>query len=114
MCRLYSSCGRAELMSTTATGVEGMRGSFEIVGSGSSYGGCMDQSHTGAPRDPAEFLRDAPMGMRVVIRYLLPDGRATDVIGFVSAFDETHVAVASMRGMESVALDTVIAAKEVP
>ena len=54
------------------------------------------------------------MGMRVVIRYRLPDGMATDVLGFVSASDETHVAVASMRGMESVALDTVIAAKEVP
>jgi hypothetical protein len=64
--------------------------------------------------DPAAFLRAAPMGMRVVIRYLLPDGMATDVLGFVSASDETHVAVASMRGMESVALATVIAAKEVP
>jgi hypothetical protein len=67
-----------------------------------------------AAQDPAAFLSAAPMGMRVVIRYRLPDGMATDVIGFVSASDETHVAVASMRGMESVALDTVIAAKEVP
>ncbi|MDQ2669238.1 MAG: hypothetical protein M3Y31_01260 [Gemmatimonadota bacterium] len=64
--------------------------------------------------DPAEFLRRAPMGMRVVIRYGLPDGRATDVLGFVSASDETHVVVASTRGLETVALDTVIASKEIP
>jgi hypothetical protein len=74
----------------------------------------MDQPANGMPTDPAAFLRSAPMGMRVVIRYRLPDGMATDVIGFVSASDETRVAVASMRGMESVALETVIAAKEVP
>lgn len=74
----------------------------------------MDRPEPAPSRDPAAFLRTAPMGMRVVIRYRLPDGMATDVIGFVSASDETHVAVASMRGMETVALDTVIAAKEVP
>lgn len=66
------------------------------------------------PFDPAAFLRTPPMAMRVVIRYRLPDGMATDVIGLVSASDETHVTVASMRGIETVALDTVIAAKEVP
>ncbi len=66
------------------------------------------------PGDPAGFLRSAPMGMRVVIRYGLPDGRATDVIGFVSASDERQIVVASTRGMETVDLDTVIAAKEVP
>ena len=60
------------------------------------------------------FLRAAPMGMRVVIRYRLPDGMATDVLGFVSASDETHVVVASMRGLDTIALDTVIASKEVP
>jgi hypothetical protein len=63
---------------------------------------------------PAAFLRAAPMGMRVVIRYRLPEGQATDVLGFVSASDETHVVVASTRGLETIALDTVIASKEVP
>ena len=67
-----------------------------------------------AAPDPAAFLRAAPMGMRVVIRYRLPDGMATDVLGFVSASDETHVVVASTRGLETIALDTVIASKEVP
>ena len=72
-------------------------------------------SDLGSPGiDPAEFLRSAPMGMRVVIRYRLPDGMATDVLGFVSASDETHVVVASARGLETVALETVIASKEVP
>jgi hypothetical protein len=64
--------------------------------------------------DPADFLRAAPMGVRVVIRYRLPDGMATDVLGFVSASDATHVVVASTRGLETVALDTVIASKAVP
>ena len=54
------------------------------------------------------------MGMRVVIRYRLPEGQATDVLGFVSASDETHVVVASTRGLETIALETVIASKEVP
>ena len=72
-------------------------------------------SDTGAgAASPAAFLRAAPMGMRVVIRYRLLDGMATDVLGFVSASDETHVVVASTRGLETIALDTVIASKEVP
>ncbi len=64
--------------------------------------------------DPAAFLRVAPMGTRVVIRHQLADGMATDVLGYLSASDETHVVVASTRGLETIALDTVIAAKEVP
>ena len=71
-------------------------------------------AHDPGTPDPAAFLRAAPMGMRVVIRYRLPDGTATDVLGFVSASDETHVVVASTRGLETIALDTVIASKEVP
>lgn len=63
---------------------------------------------------PVAFLRSAPMGMRVVIRYRLPDGMATDVLGFVSASDETAIVVASTRGLETVQYDTVVAAKEVP
>ena len=54
------------------------------------------------------------MGTRVVIRYGLPDGMATDVLGFVSASDDTHIVIASVRGLETVQYDTVIAAKEVP
>ena len=64
--------------------------------------------------DPAAFLRAAPMGMRVVIRYRLADGMATDVLGYVSASDATAIVVASTRGLETVQLDTVIAAKEIP
>jgi hypothetical protein len=74
----------------------------------------MNHPEPATPTDPAEFLRTAPMGMRVVIRYRLPEGMATDVIGFVSASDDTQVAVASRRGLETVTLDTVIAARAVP
>ena len=64
--------------------------------------------------DPVAFLSSAPMGMRVVIRYRLEDGRATDVLGFVSASDASAIVVASTRGLETVQYSTVIAAKEIP
>lgn len=53
-------------------------------------------------------------GTRVVIRHRLPDGMATDALGWVNAADATHVAVATKRGMESIAFADIIAAKEVP
>lgn len=63
---------------------------------------------------PAEFLRSVPSGTRVVVRYLLDDGRATDALGWLHASDETHTVVATKRGLETIELSTVIAAKEVP
>jgi len=63
---------------------------------------------------PQEFLRTAPIGMRVVVRYLLGDGRATDALGYLRSRDAEHVVVETKRGRETVRLATVIAAKEVP
>lgn len=63
---------------------------------------------------PAEFLRGIPLGTRVVARYLLADGRATDALGYVRSRDATHVVIETKRGREAVVLATVIAAKEVP
>jgi len=63
---------------------------------------------------PAELLRGIPIGTRVVVRYLLEDGRATDALGHLRSRDAEHVAVETKRGLDTVVLATVIAAKEVP
>lgn len=65
----------------------------------------------------SDFLRDAPMGTRVVVRYRLAPGDeagATDVLGYLSAVDATHCVIASAKGLVTVALADVIAAKEIP
>jgi hypothetical protein len=61
-----------------------------------------------------DFLRGIPLGTRVVVRYLLADGRATDALGYLRTRDAEHVVIETKRGLETVTLATVIAAKEVP
>jgi hypothetical protein len=63
---------------------------------------------------PGELLRSIPIGTRVVVRYLLDDGGATDALGYLRARDAEHVVVETKRGRETVTLLTVIAAKGVP
>ncbi len=53
-------------------------------------------------------------GMRVVVRYRLPDGRATDALGTLLSADQTHLVVDAKRGVERIAVDDVIAMKQVP
>ncbi len=65
-------------------------------------------------RDPAGFLRSVPSGTRVVVRHLLDDGLATDALGWFHRADAEHCVVATRRGLETIALDRVIAAKQVP
>jgi len=60
------------------------------------------------------FLRAASDGTRVVIRYALPDGQATDALGYLSGSDDVACVVATSRGLVTVTYSTVIAAKEVP
>lgn len=64
--------------------------------------------------DPAEFLRSAHPGLRVVVRYRLGDGMATDALGYLHRVDATHCVVATKRGLQTIALGAVLAAKEVP
>jgi len=62
------------------------------------------------------FLRDVAEGSRVVIRYRLhdePEG-ATDALGYVSAKSSTQIVIATARGLTTVNLADVIAAKEIP
>ena len=63
-----------------------------------------------------EFLAQVAEGTRVVILYRLHDQResATDAVGFVSAKNDTHIVLATMRGLTTIAFADVIAAKEVP
>lgn len=63
-----------------------------------------------------DFLREVAEGTRVVIRYRLhdePEG-ATDALGYVSAKSSTQIVVATARGLRTITLADVIAAKEVP
>ncbi len=62
------------------------------------------------------FLGGVADGTRVVIRYRLHDQpeSATDAVGFVSAKNDTQIVLATMRGLTTIALADVIAAKEVP
>lgn len=63
-----------------------------------------------------EFLRGVTEGTRVVIRYRLhdqPEG-ATDALGYVSARSDTQIVIATVRGLATIDLADVIAAKEVP
>jgi len=53
-------------------------------------------------------------GHRVVVRYLLPSGQATDALGELLSADETTVVVDGKRGVERIARGDIIAAKEVP
>lgn len=55
-----------------------------------------------------------PAGTRVVVRYRLDDGRATDALGWVHVSDATHCVIATKRGLETIALADIIASKEVP
>ena len=53
-------------------------------------------------------------GHRVVVRYLLPTGQATDALGVLLSADATAVVVDGKRGVETIALADILAAKEVP
>lgn len=55
-----------------------------------------------------------PVGSRVVVRYLLPSGQATDALGILLSADEAELVVDGKRGIERIARGSVIAAKQVP
>lgn len=53
-------------------------------------------------------------GTRVVVRYLLPTGQATDALGILVSADDTTLVVDGKRGLEHIDVTTIIAAKPVP
>lgn len=54
------------------------------------------------------------VGQRIVVRYRLPDGRATDVLGVCTAFTTDHLKVESDRGTITIAHADVVTGKPVP
>lgn len=53
-------------------------------------------------------------GMRVVVRYLLPTGQATDALGELLSRDADTLVVDGKRGVVHIAVTDVVAAKQVP
>ena len=53
-------------------------------------------------------------GARVVVRYLLPSGQATDALGELLSADAVTVVVDGKRGIERIAVADIVAAKPVP
>lgn len=54
------------------------------------------------------------IGDRVVVRYRRPDGLATDALGELLSASATTLVVDGVRGVETIDVDAVIAAKRVP
>lgn len=55
-----------------------------------------------------EDMAQVPLGQRVTVRHRLPDGRATDAVGTVTARDATSVTLQTRQGEVRVALEAVI------
>lgn len=53
-------------------------------------------------------------GTRVVVRYLIPTGEATDALGELLSVDDEVAVVDGVRGTERIPMTMVVAAKEVP
>ncbi|CAN5264563.1 hypothetical protein BH09ACT5_BH09ACT5_09760 [soil metagenome] len=53
-------------------------------------------------------------GDRVVVRYRLPDGRATDALGILLSASAEQLVVDGKRGRETIPVADIIAAKGVP
>lgn len=54
------------------------------------------------------------VGQRIVVRHLLPDGRATDVLGVCTAWGEQSLTLAADSGPIQVELATIVTGKPVP
>ena len=63
---------------------------------------------------PTDVIAGFAVGERVVIRFLLPDGMATDALGEVTALDAATCTVLTKRGEVLVPIAAAIAAKRVP
>ncbi|WNM28789.1 hypothetical protein RN607_07210 [Demequina capsici] len=64
--------------------------------------------------DRRNLVRLPAPGARVVVRYLIPSGEATDALGELLSVDDQAVVVDGVRGVERILVTTIVAAKEVP
>ncbi|WP_084103815.1 hypothetical protein [Demequina sp. NBRC 110056] len=65
-------------------------------------------------RDRRDLIRLPAPGARVVVRYLIPSGEATDALGELVSVDDDTVVVDGVRGLERIPAGSIVAAKEVP
>jgi len=65
------------------------------------------------PSGPADVLRTAPPGARVVSRYRITGG-FTDALGYLRSCNDSACVVDTRRGEVTVPLSDVVAAKQVP
>ena len=63
--------------------------------------------------DAARFISETAVGTRVVVRTTIDDGY-TDALGYLRSRDDTACVVETRHGLVTLALDDVVAAKEVP
>jgi len=66
------------------------------------------------PSDNKGLIRLPAPGARVVVRYLIPSGQATDALGQLLSADDQMVVVEGVRGIERIAVSDIVAAKPVP
>jgi hypothetical protein len=62
---------------------------------------------------PQDFLRNAPAGTRVVVRYRI-DGGLTDALGYLAGVAEDLCTVRTRASDVEIPLELVVAAKAVP
>jgi hypothetical protein len=63
---------------------------------------------------PAATWTTWPLGVRVVVRYRLEDGRFSEALGDLVAATEEEVTVATRRGLVRIPAGLVAIAKQVP
>lgn len=66
------------------------------------------------PSERSDARRWPAPGTRMVVRYLIPTGQATDALGALLSVDHETVVIDGKRGVERIAVGDIVAAKEVP
>ncbi|WP_084129651.1 hypothetical protein [Demequina sp. NBRC 110055] len=60
------------------------------------------------------LIRLPAPGARVVVRYLIATGEATDALGELLGADDQEVVVDGVRGVARIPVNAIVAAKQVP
>lgn len=66
------------------------------------------------PRGEKGLITLPAPGARVVVRYLISTGQATDALGELLSVDDETVVVEGVRGVERIPVANIVAAKPVP
>ena len=63
--------------------------------------------------DPVDFIRNAPLGIRMTVRRRIDEG-FTDAVGYLRECSDHECVIETRRGMVIIALSEVTAARPVP